>query len=179
MYNKNPMGLFTEFMRRYFAAMGQTTASQVDPEAWRQMAEDMARKLTEAVDTQASERTPPSPHANEAGAQADDPLLRDTYRLGLQLQQAWLTSLMRASMDMSHSARRYTDQVARSQAPDDTPLTEAQRVDAMAEYFRELGDIVEREARAFNAHVKQATWSVVDEYREAEATPMRRARAKG
>ena len=58
MYNKNPMGLFTEFMRRYFAAMGQTTASQVDPEAWRQMAEDMARKLTEAVDTQASERTP-------------------------------------------------------------------------------------------------------------------------
>ena len=68
MYNKNPMGLFTEFMRRYFAAMGQTTASQVDPEAWRQMAEDMARKLTEAVDTEASERTPPSPHANEAGA---------------------------------------------------------------------------------------------------------------
>ena len=178
MYNKNPMGLFTEFMRRYFAAMGQTTASQVDPEAWRQMAEDMARKLTEAVDTQASERTPPSPHANEAGAQADDPLLRDTYRLGLQLQQAWLTGLMRASMDMSHSARRYADQVARSKAPDARLTPEAERVDAMAEYFRELGDVVEREARAFNAHVKQATWSVVDEYRQPEVKPARRARAK-
>ena len=178
MYNRNPMGLFTEFMRRYFAAMGQATASQVDPEAWRQMSEDMARKLTEAADTQASEPTPPSPHANEAGAQADDPLLRDTYRLGLQLQQAWLTSLMRASMDMSHSARRYADQIARSKAPDERPITEAERVDAMAEYFRELGDVVEREARAFNTHVKQTTWSVVDEYREAEETPKRRARAK-
>jgi len=68
--------------------------------------------------------------------------------------------------------------VARSKAPDDRSTPEAERVDAMAEYFRELGDVVEREARAFNAHVKQATWSVVDEYRQPEVKPARRARAK-
>ena len=178
MYNKNPMGLFTEFMRRYFAAIGQTSAAPVDPEAWKQMAEEMARKLTEAASTEASDFTPPKTRTNEADEQADDPILRDTYRLGLQLQQAWLTGLMRASMDMSHSARRYADQVARSKAPDARLTPEAERVDAMAEYFRELGDVVEREARAFNAHVKHATWSVVDEYRQPEVKPARRARAK-
>ena len=72
MYNKNPMGLLTEFMRRYFAAIGQTSAAPVDPEAWKQMAEEMARKLTEAASTEASEFTPPKTRTNEADEQADD-----------------------------------------------------------------------------------------------------------